>query len=469
MLRQKFFRLLPYLICFIFFIAYSTLSIVRHNHYQSFGFDLGINDQVVWEYSHFKPPVTTIDQPVFSSKLFIHVELIYALLAPFYWLWSDPRMLLLLQAFAIVSSGIPIFLLAKKYKLKPSISYALLVSYLTFYGIQNALWFDAHSAPFGAAFLTWFIYFLDAENIVWSAVTFLLTIISKENLPAMTMLVSLVYLIKTRKLLSLSYVTLSIVYLGIIFGIYFPYFVPSGYRFAHEGGLFSNLNLANLFNTEERRQVWFYTFLWVGFIPLLYPLMLLPVVGNLASFFLLGSDVDTAQGLFLQYRVGLAPLIIWATILTITKYKYLNKNFTIFYLIFFVCFIQYSLHLPLSYLTKSWFWDTPKSVNNLNFIINNYVPNDAAIVAQNNIIPHLSERNNIFTLYPETKSSRDWFRWASKPQYLLVDTSIDWDIRHLLANRDNFIKGLKNMEKAGVIVVDKIIGDTILYKVNKSP
>jgi uncharacterized membrane protein len=160
--------ILPYVLCLFFFLAYSTLSIVRHNHYQSFGFDLGINDQVVWEYSHFHAPITIIDHKVFSSKLAVHVELIYAFLAPFYWLWSDPRMLLLLQAGFVCFSAIPIYLLAKRQKLHPTLQIALLVSYLLFYGVQNALWFDAHSATFAASFIAWFIYFLVSQKNKWA-------------------------------------------------------------------------------------------------------------------------------------------------------------------------------------------------------------------------------------------------------------------------------------------------------------
>ena len=51
---------LQILICLLFFIAYAVLSVVRHNHYGSFGYDLGINDQVVWEYSRLLPPISTI-------------------------------------------------------------------------------------------------------------------------------------------------------------------------------------------------------------------------------------------------------------------------------------------------------------------------------------------------------------------------------------------------------------------------
>src|SRR5438093_1498946 len=50
--------LLPYSICFVFFIAYLTISLVKHNHYLS-GYDLAVVDQVVWKYSQFKAPITT--------------------------------------------------------------------------------------------------------------------------------------------------------------------------------------------------------------------------------------------------------------------------------------------------------------------------------------------------------------------------------------------------------------------------
>ena len=101
--------LLPLFICFIFFLAYSSLSLYRHDRFDT-GFDLAINDQVVWKYSQFKTPITTIDHVPFISNLKVHVELIYALISRFYWLFSDVKTLILLQNLFVCFSALPIYI-----------------------------------------------------------------------------------------------------------------------------------------------------------------------------------------------------------------------------------------------------------------------------------------------------------------------------------------------------------------------
>ncbi len=477
-MRYRLLKLLPYVICTIFFIAYSTLSIVRHNHYQSYGYDLGINDQVVWEYSQFKTPITTIDHVPFISKLDVHVEFVYALLSPFYWIWSDPRMLLILQAGFVCFSGLAIYFLARHYKLHIWIAFALLFSYLMFYGVQNALWFDAHSTTFATAFFAWFLYFLVSKKTRWAIVFFMLAITSKENLAAKTFLTSIVYFLVSKKKIGLYFTIASFLYLAFTFGIYFPDFVSGGYRFDNPDGLFSNLNPLLMINTTEKLQVYLYTFLSYGFLSILNPLYLIPVFGNLASYFVLGNNVSTAQGLFLQYRIGLAPLMSWATIAAIAKYKWLNKKSVAIYLILCVLTVQYVLHLPLSYLTKQWFWTQPQAVKNID-LLKTYIPKSASLISQNNITPHVSQRYSIFTLWPTLKDFKknspcgkvtcNWFRWAGNPQYLIVDTSIDWDIRHLLVDRKDFIDGINNLEKAKVIKIYQKEKSATLYKILQNP
>lgn len=70
---------------------------------------------------------------------------------------------------------------------------------------------------------------------------------------------------------------------------------------------------------------------------------------------------------------------------------------------------------------------------------------------------------------PANKKTCNWLTWYDHPQYLLVDTSPEWDIRHLLGNRTDFIDGLQNLEKAGIVSVYKRIGTTTLYTINSSP
>jgi uncharacterized membrane protein len=464
------------LICLLFFAAYSILSVVRHAHYGSYGFDLGIADQIVWEYSRFQAPVTTIDHIPFIPELFVHLEFIYILLAPFYWIFSNVNTLLILQAFAVAVSGLPIFYIARKHKLNKFLSVTLLISYLSFYGVQNALWFDVHSTAFGVSFLAWFIYFVDSSNFYASLVTFLLTISCKENYAGMTLLISLVYLFYKKDKRQLIFTGLSLLYLLIAFGFYFPH--VGGYRFQSKQGLLGGMSLMDFFNTAEKRQVIFYTLAWTGFLSILQPIFLLPLVGNLASYFILGRDVSTAQGLFLQYRIELTPLLFLATIYGLLRFRKLNKAWTGAYILICALVFQYSLHLPLSYLTKSWFWQQPPSVKDINTVLVSLPPN-ASVVAQDNIIPHISQRKQIFTLYPTTKDFKknspcgratcEWFSWAGTPAYLVVDTATDWDARGFLTDREDFIAGLENLEKKGIIKAYFCKNDACIYKVLKKP
>ncbi|QES06180.1 DUF2079 domain-containing protein [Streptomyces venezuelae] len=75
------------------------------------GFDLGIFDQAVRAYAHFELPRSPIKNvhhefPPDFSLLGDHFTPALALLAPLYWLWDDPRVLLLAQA-ALFAVGVP--------------------------------------------------------------------------------------------------------------------------------------------------------------------------------------------------------------------------------------------------------------------------------------------------------------------------------------------------------------------------
>ncbi len=460
----------PYVgIVFLFSILYSILGIVRHDHYGSFGADLGFIDQVFWRYSHF------------DFKGLIggsHLEFTTLLLFPFYWIWSDPRMLIIFQAFIISLSGIAVFLLARKRNLHIFLCYVILLSYLSFFGVQNALWFDVHSSVWAAAFFMWFIYFLDNGNKKASIITFLLTIGSKENMAAYVFLFCLMYFVVTRKREAFFFTVAAVIYIFFLFQIIFPVTLEKGYVYSSSQGLLTGSPL-ELFDTTKKRETLFYTLAWVGFIPVMMPLFLIPILGNLGSYFILGREYVAAHEIFMHYRIDLAPLLFSATIFAIAQYKWLNNRVVAVYLLICLLLFQYNLHLPLSYLTKKWFWTRPTSVDDINKVIE-YLPKNSSVVAQNNIYPHISQREDIWLLWPDERSfklsespcykkSCYWFRWEKNAKYLIVDLSPEWDIRHLLQNREQFIEALNGLEKLGIIKKYKEAGTSRLYTIEKSP
>lgn len=444
-------------------------------HYNSFGYDLGINNQVVWRYSNFQLPFATSGPLPYETKLSTHVELIFLLISPFYWIWESARMLLILEAGFVCFSGIAVYLLAKKRKLHPLLNVSLVITYLSFYGVQNAMWFDVHSASFAAAFLMWFIYFLDSNKFKSAILLCILAITTKENIGLLTLLISFIYFIKRKDKLTSILMIISGAYLAFIYFIYFPHIVKQEYLYQNKNGLLSNLNPLSLSDTPEKRQTIYYSLGSFGFISVLAPMFLLPAFGDFATYFILANDNPATHGLFMHYRITLAPLLVWATIMTIYRFKKLNNKYIALYIFCCALFFQYYLHLPLSYLSKSWFWTEPAGVKNITYIRNQLSPTDS-IVAQNNIVPHISRRDQIYTLYPEKKKFKvnspceapecDWFRWDGVPEYLFIDTSSGWDARHLLTDRDKFINGLSNMEKAGVIKKYKQKDSAVLYKIN---
>lgn len=469
--REYFFATL---IIGIFFVAYTTLSVVRHLHFGSFGFDLGISDQIVWQYSQFKQPLLSLIAYAYTPVLTDHFEPIYIVLAPFYWLYSSPITLLILQSALLCFSAIPVYLLAKQKKLKQSFSYVFLFAYLTFYGIQQAIWFDVHTIVLGAAMLPWFIYFMDRKKYRWALLPFILAIVAKEDVGLLLCLISIIFGMIQKRKEPFLFAAVAAIYSFVIFFIYFPYMTQDGYRYAGSGGFFDSMNMYYLINTPEKRSVYLYSLGWFGFFPLLSPLLLLPALGDITKYFVIANTLPSVHGLFMHYRVTLAALLVWPAIITVSKIKLFNKHIVAVILFGFVLYLNYSLHVPLTYLTKQWFWTPPSSLSTLRDVLP-HVDADEAIAVQNNIVPHLSQRNDILTLWYEQKQLSDisvcgkelcdWLRWNGKPSSLLVDLAPEWDIRHFLADRDAFIRAVENLEQQGVIKVKYRNGTTTLYTI----
>lgn len=465
---------IPILILSFFLICYLLLSVVKHYSYLS-GYDLSVIDQAIWKYSRFKVPIATthiyFDTPIYYD----HLELIFLLIAPFYWIFNTVYVLITLQVFSVIASGIAIYLLSTKYKLVDFLKNCILVSYLSFFGIQFAVWSDVHSLVFGVCFLSFFLYFLDIKKFKLALLFLALTIISKEDMGLLTLLVSIVYFLKRRDKLSLICGFISLFYLFTVFFLFFPAILPGGYRFANSSGLLQGLDISNFINTTEKREAIFYSLGWFGFLPILSPLFLIPFIGDLFHYFVLGNIVvSSAQGLFMHYRSSVSLLLMWPTIISLHKFKRLNNKYIGLYLLFFALFFQYTLHLPLSYLTKKYFWAIPPEVKNINEILS-FLPENASVATQNNIAVHIAHRDKVYTLFPDSSDFKTnspcrlptchWFRVGGNPKFLLVDTGQTWNILQYLESREDFIAAIKNLENNGNIELIKQVNTSKLYKI----
>lgn len=166
-----------------YFFVYSTLAVLRHQSYHSFGFDLGLFDQIFWNTTQGRLLESTMSQalPVTHSLLADHFSPILLLLAPMYFAAPHPETLLVMQTLALALGAWPVYLLAK---LKLSAGYALLwvVVYLLFVPLAYINLFDFHEVAFSVAPLGFALYFLERGRRGWFLVSLLVTFLVKEEM-----------------------------------------------------------------------------------------------------------------------------------------------------------------------------------------------------------------------------------------------------------------------------------------------
>ena len=168
--------------------AYATYSLVRFSQYANGGFDLGIFDQVVWHYSRFETPASSVKG--LESIWGDHFSPIFVLLAPLYWLWEDARMLLLAQAVLLAAAAVPIFLVCEpRVGRRPAL--ALAASYLAFWGVHAALAFDVHEVAFAPAIIAGLLLAIQRRHWRWYAALVLALLAVKEDQAILVVFVGL--------------------------------------------------------------------------------------------------------------------------------------------------------------------------------------------------------------------------------------------------------------------------------------
>ena len=441
-------------------IAYSALSVIRHNHFQSGGFDLGIYDQAVWQYSRFQFPYNTIKERFILGD---HLTLTLPLLAPLFWLWEDVRILLVFQAFWISFSALAIYKVAivrlsGKGRMDPRVrgddkrgggdernneivALCLAVVYSLFPGIQYAVFFDFHPVIIGVGLLPWIGYFLESnrKKLLWSAIILLL--LTQENMGVALAGLGFIYFIRLRSHSResgnpeikdkdwipdqvgddrLRRAGIWFMVVGILYSLFalriIAVFSPAGFEYQP---VFPNTIpsfIKQLFDSPEKRQSWFFSFAWFSFLPLLSPGAFLAVALDLSQYFVSGPAFARMWSPFAHHRaivgvfltLGTLNVLQWIDKKTgrgwipafagMTK-KRISVEYISLILLVVVVVFQYIWHLPLNKLVKAEYWkeEVWMTDNRKLFAL---VPADASIASQQSLVPHLSHRKEIYLVYP---------------------------------------------------------------------
>jgi uncharacterized membrane protein len=160
-------------------VAYSVLAVARHETYRSTGFDLGIFDQVVWHLSNFDAPASSLKG--LGSIFGDHFSPILIAFAPLYWIWSSPVMLLVAQAVLVSAAALPIHAFAR-WRVGEWPALGIVVGYLLFGGVQQAIWFDFHEVAAAPLLIALAVLAADRQRWAWAVVATLALLTVKEDM-----------------------------------------------------------------------------------------------------------------------------------------------------------------------------------------------------------------------------------------------------------------------------------------------
>jgi uncharacterized membrane protein len=222
----------------ILYIAFfGILTVQKHNAFQTTAFDLGNVDQAVWNTRQGRPLAMTNIEGL-TNRLGTHVEPILLPISLLYFLWSDPRVLLLLQTIVIALGAWPVYLLTQRairnthhaaritHQVLPLI-FALV--YLLFPALQSANVFDFHAVALAPTFFLFALYYLETERWGAYALFVVLTMSCKEDMPLLVVMLGLYAIVVRRKwVLGLATMATALVWFFLAVGWIMPHFDTRG-------------------------------------------------------------------------------------------------------------------------------------------------------------------------------------------------------------------------------------------------
>ena len=448
------------LLILFFWIIYSYISIIKHLHYQTFTWDTGFFDQLLWKLSRFKEPVSSFSNlHVFGD----HFQFILLLFVPLYWFPQSIKLLFIAHAFVAVLASLPVYLISLKVNKSKIFALAVSFSMLIFTGFQFAVFDGFHQSVFNPLFYAFAIYGLvfGSNWIYWSSLFGLL--ITKEEMALLAVSIGIIAFFKGDK--GRGLVTIAISLATFFFAIYFFLPVVQGEYVHSDYGVLGKtpfdvvesiftkpalfLNLL-VFPAAKIRTV-FESFFSFGFLPILSPIYLISAVQQFVVRFV--DTVTVHRWINLNhYAFPLASIMAIAAIFSARTLERIFKSreklylFLTLYLICFALAQDYLFHGLVNSLLKADFYVKKQWMRDNDEVLE-FIPKGASVATTNNFGPHISQRDEFYLIMEENFADYLLFDLADGPnKYSSLDYPKTLKVlkREILSGKYEIIRQVNN-------------------------
>lgn len=403
-------------VLFLIYTAYfSVTSFLRYDNFYTGRFDLGNMAQTVWNTSHGRIFVLTNPNgtdPI--SRLAFHADFILILLAPFYFIWSNPKILLLIQAIIVGAGSFFVFFIAKDILKNKNLALAFSFAFLINPGIERANLYDFHPVTLAIFFLLGTCYFYLKKRYLYFSIFAILAAITKEEIWLITALFGIfIFLFPKKRILGSTVFLISVsIFAGLIW-----YAIPQALGSQHfalsyysEFGdspmqiiktvIFSPQKTIGTILAPERLNYINQLFLPVGFLSLLAPIFLIFAIPDLLINLL--SNNPQLHQIYYQYTAPINPFVFITAIMGVAILKKATKLPSIFFTIYLLVISMVGAHFfgPLPGAGESNLDMYTRQLNERVFIDKylSSIPKRLSVAATNNVGSHLSQRQQIYTV-----------------------------------------------------------------------
>jgi uncharacterized membrane protein len=320
------------LVMVVYAVEMSHQAVLRYDTFKATAFDLGNMDQVLWNTIHgrfFQFTNQAIDWYGPPTRLAFHFEPIILPLSLLYVFHADPRILLVFQTLALTSGALPVFLLTRRYLREwPILAALMATAYLLSPALIGINIFDFHPVALATPLLLYAVLALTYKRYVWFLIACVLAAACKEDVPLTIAMFGILVIWKYKlPRLGITLMIGGILWSFLAFKVIMPHFYPGvqannfWYRYealgSSPGAAIANILvhpwiLFTTFFTLDRLYYLAGLVRSVGFLPLLAPEWLLPILPGLAIN-LLSTDPLLYSGIF-QYNATIIPFIMLAAI-----------------------------------------------------------------------------------------------------------------------------------------------------------
>jgi uncharacterized protein len=397
------------------------------------------------------------------------------LISPLYLIWSNPKMLLLLQTVVLGVGAFFVFLIAKRVLKDKNFALIFSAIYLLNPSLQFSNLYDFHAVTLGTTLLFTTFYFFIKRDYILFLIFAVLTGLTKEEIWAIISLFGLAIFLRVffenQLRLRLTKQQFGEVIFGLLvflvsafvcyalIWIVIPHVKGNGHfalsYYSDFGASASDISkniilmpikTISIIIAPQRIQYLVQLFLPFGFLSLLSPLYLIFAVPDLLIN-LLSSNIALRE-IYYQYTAAITPFIAISAIYTVAflrrRFPKISDLLIVAYLIL-ATFISVYLYGPLPgavHANIAMFNNQLANRKSIDEFLSG-IPTRYSITATNNLGPHLTHRGNLYTI-PVGIDKADVVLFLLNDYWAQPSLTAQKTMAEQMANNKNYIQVYKD-------------------------